>query len=100
DMVIETYISESVLLRTQKKADKEGKHNIEEYIEMMKVYIHDAADKINKAGKEALFAFVEGDDMRIMQIGMKRFTKTTHFNTKQSRRKIVKSLIEKESYCF
>ncbi len=60
----------------------------------------DAADKINKSGKDALNAFAEGDELRMMHIGLKRFTKTEPFNTRDARRRIAAKLIEAKSYCF
>ena len=64
----------------------------------MKVYLYDAADKINKAGKDAINSFVEGDELRMMLLGLKRFTKVEPYNTKDARRRIAKQLIEDNDY--
>ena len=60
----------------------------------------DAADRINKSGKDALMAFVEGDEMRMMLMGLKRFTKVAPYNTKNARQVIATKLIEKGEYCL
>ena len=68
--------------------------------DMMQVYIRDAADKIFKAGKEALNSFAEGDERKMMLVGLKRFTKTEELNTTAARRRIAAKLIEENKYCF
>jgi hypothetical protein len=67
---------------------------------MAKVYINDTADKINVSGKNALNAFAQGDEQRMMLMGLKRFTKTTPLNTIESRRIIADVLINENKYCF
>src|SRR5690606_22871098 len=100
DMSMWTYASESALLRVQKKIDKEGADACEEEIAIVKTYFVDSADRINKSAKDALNAFAEGDELRMMLMGLKRFTKTEPFNTKEARQKIALKAIEANKYCF
>ena len=100
DMIIETYVAESLLLRVQKLSTVKGADNVKDQVDMMQVYIYDVADKINKWGKDAINAFVEGDELRMMIMGMKRFTKHEPFNTKEARRRIADSLIKENKYCY
>ncbi|MDE3235101.1 MAG: acyl-CoA dehydrogenase family protein [Bacteroidota bacterium] len=100
DMAIEIYHSESALLRVMKLVDQKGEASVGAEIDMMRTYIYDAADKINKAGKDALNSFAEGDELRMMHIGLKRFTKVDPFNTKEARRRISAKLLEANKYCF
>ncbi|TXB65165.1 acyl-CoA dehydrogenase [Vicingus serpentipes] len=100
DMAIETYVAESILLRVEKLSLSNDKAAIQNEIDMMNVYIYDAADKINKAGKDAINSFVEGDELRIMQMGLKRFTKQQAFNVKDARRNIADKLIAENKYCY
>ena len=100
DMAIETFVSESILLRVMKLTDKTGEENAKVQIAMMKCYLNDAVDKVAKAGKEAINAFAEGDEQKMMLLGLKRFTKTEPFNSKNARRVIADKLIEEGKYVF
>jgi hypothetical protein len=68
--------------------------------DMMRTYLYDAADRINKSGKDALNAFADGEELRMMHIGLKRFTKVEPFNTKVARRSIADNLIRENKYCY
>jgi len=100
DMLIELYVSESLQLRVEKLVGIKGEEACKEQLDMMRVYINDAAELIAKAGKEALNSFAEGDEKRMMMMGLKRFTKTEDMNTTQARRNIAAKLIAENKYCF
>ena len=96
DMLIDTFMAESMLLRTMKlPADKS-----ELALDATRVFIADAADRINHAGKNAINAFADGDEQRMMLLGIKRFTKVNAFNTKEARRRITGLMIQQEQYIF
>ncbi|MEO6252831.1 MAG: acyl-CoA dehydrogenase family protein [Ferruginibacter sp.] len=98
DMAIETFEAESTLLRIMKMVDKQGEAASQVQIDMMRCYMNDAVDKVNKAGKEAINAFAGGDEQRMMLLGLKRFTKTEPFNSKDARRRIADKLIAENKY--
>ena len=98
DMAIETYNAESALLRVMKLAESKGEDSVRLETDMMKVYMTDASDKINKYGKDAINGFAEGDEQRMMLLGIKRFTKTEPYNTKDARRRIADKLIADGKY--
>lgn len=98
DMLNEVYVSESVLLRVEKMVATRGEEACKEYIAIARTYIFDAADRINKSGKDALMAFVTEDELRMMMMGLKRFTKVEPFNTKDARQMIALKLIDKGEY--
>ncbi|MGN6193307.1 MAG: acyl-CoA dehydrogenase family protein [Ginsengibacter sp.] len=100
DMLIETFVSESTLLRVKKLVEKNGEESSEIQIAMTRCYLNDAVDKIAKSGKEAINAFAEGDEQRMMLLGLKRFTKTQPFNSKNARRLIADKMIEEGKYNF
>ncbi|GAA4450048.1 acyl-CoA dehydrogenase family protein [Rurimicrobium arvi] len=100
DMLIETYVAESLQLRVEKLAAQRGADAVSDQIDIMRVYLQDASDKIFKAGKEALNAFAEGDEKRMMLMGLKRFTKTQDVNTTAARRRIAESIIGQQKYCY
>ena len=62
--------------------------------------VYDTADKINKAGKDALNSFAEGDELRMMLMGLKRFTKLVAFNPREARQLIAQGLINENKYCY
>jgi alkylation response protein AidB-like acyl-CoA dehydrogenase len=100
DMAIEVYNAESALLRVMKLADTKGEAAAGLQTDMMRTYLYDAADRINKAGKDALNSFSEGDELRMMHIGLKRFTKVDPFNTKDARRRVADRLVADNGYHF
>lgn len=98
DIAIWTYVAESSLLRVEKKIEQSGAASAAVEIAIIKTYFYDIADKIAKAGKDAIYSFAEGDEARMMLTGLKRFTKTTPINPKNERQIIANALIDKNSY--
>jgi hypothetical protein len=72
--------------------------NTELHEEMLKVHCYDSAETILAAGKEGLLAFGTGDELRMMLMGLRRFTKTEPFNVKDARRKVAAKVIEENRY--
>jgi alkylation response protein AidB-like acyl-CoA dehydrogenase len=101
DMAIQTYIAESTLLRVEKLISRNGEEAHAVQLDMARVVINDAADRINKAGKEALAAMTEpGDEQKLLLIGLKRFTKLEPFNTKEARRRVAAQMIKANEYVY
>ena len=100
DMAIETFNAESVLLRVMKMVDLRGESACRDYIDIMRTYLYDAADRVNKSGKDAVNDFSDGDEQRMIQMGLKRFTKAEPFNSKEARRRIADKMIAESKYCF
>jgi hypothetical protein len=100
DVLIDLYTMESALLRAEKLVNLHGQAAAQVYIDMVKVFFFDAMDRININGKQALAAFAEGDELRIMSMGLKRFTKYEMVNTKKIRREIADKMIAENGYCF
>ncbi len=100
DMIIETFVAESAILRTLKLANTKGEAAAEYYAKMTSVYVSEAMDKINVYGKNAVSAFAEGDELKILLLGLKRFTKFAPINTVKLRREVADKLIEENKYCF
>ena len=98
DMSITVFHAESALLRVIKMSDKSGEAASVLQTDMMHCYLNDATDKVNKAGKEAINAFATGDEQRMMLLGLKRFTKSAPFNSKDARRRIADKLIAENKY--
>jgi alkylation response protein AidB-like acyl-CoA dehydrogenase len=100
DMLIEGYVAESVLLRVEKLISTRGEQACEMEKELALIYLHHAIEKAASAGKSAITSFAEGDEQRLMLMGLKRFTKVEPYNLKNARRKVAKHVIEKGEYSF
>lgn len=80
--------------------EQQGESNCAHYLDIMKTYLYDAADSVNKSGKDAINSFADGDEQRMILMGLKRFTKAESFNTKDARRRIADKMITEGKYCF
>lgn len=100
DMLIEVYVAESTLLRVEKLAGIRGEANVEIEKLMAKIYLHHAVEKAARSGREAISGFAEGDELRLMLLGLKRFTKIEAYNLKAARRKVADYAISKSEYPF
>lgn len=100
NMMIETFVAESMLLRVIKSVERTGEEANKVQMAMMHVYMNDAVDILAMNGKEAINSFATGDEQRMMLLGLKRFTKTAPFNAKDARRLIAAKLIEEGRYSF
>lgn len=97
DMAIDTFQAESMLLRAIKMQNS-GHANAAIALDATRTFIYDAADRINHAGKAAINSFADGDEQRMMLLGLKRFTKADNYNAKEARRRIAAQLLEHGNY--
>lgn len=101
DILIEIYMAESTILRTEKLAKKEGEAKVQEQIAMAKLYLYKAVDIVTQKGKESVISFAEGDEQRMMLMGLRRFTKYTNMpNVVGLRETITTKLVAENQYCF
>lgn len=98
DIAIWTYQAESVLLRVEKQLLNKVESELAVEIAIVKTYFYDTADRINKAAKDATHSFLEGDEARMLLMGIKRFTKGSDINPKALRQIIAVAAIEKNAY--
>jgi hypothetical protein len=98
DIAIQTFNAESALLRLIKLTELRGSHNTAYETDIVKTYLYDAADRINKSAKDAINGFANGDEQRMMLMGVKRFTKAGSFNSKEAKRRIAQKLTEDGRY--
>ncbi len=99
DMAINVFHAESALLRAIKITNASGEAAAL-YQDIARTYLYDTADRVNKSGRDAINAFAEGDEQRMMLLGVKRFTKADSFNTKDARRRIADKLISDNRYAL
>ena len=101
NILIEIYMAESALLRTEKNAKRSGEDSQKDQIAMTKLYLYNAVDIITKNAKEGIVSFAEGDEQRMMLMGLKRFTKYANQpNVVALRNQIAKKVSAENKYCF
>lgn len=98
DISILTYQAESVLLRVEKLLQTKSADELKVELAIAQLFFYDAADKIEKAAKDAIYSFADGDEARMMLTGIKRFTKHSGLNPKELRQIIATAAIDKNAY--
>lgn len=100
DMAIKVYTAESTILRVEKEAGVQGEEAVSTQIDIARVYLYDTVDQVNKFGKDAIGTMTEGDEQRLLAMGLKRFTKADLYNAKEARRRIADHLIAANEYVY
>lgn len=101
DILIQIYMAESALLRAEKNAKRFGEEAQEAQIAMAKLYLYHSVEKVNAKGKEAIISFTEGDEQRMMLMGLKRFTKYAEYpNVAALRTQIAERVAQDNAYLF
>ncbi len=100
DIIGEVYLAESTLLRVEKLYHQKGEENVSRQMDISDIYLYSAVDRVYIAGKEALNSFAEGDELQMMMVGLRRFTKMHPYNIKDARQRIAKALIEENKFHF
>ena len=101
DILIEIYMSESAILRTEKNAKRFGTDSQSVQIAMSRLYLYHAVDTIAKKGKETIISFAKDDEQRMLLMGLKRFSKYTNYpNIVELRDEISEKLKAENKYCF
>jgi len=99
DILIETYMAESAILRVEKNAKRYGEETQKVQIAMAKLRLYKAVDKINEKAKEGIISFAEGDEQKMMLMGLKRFTKYENYpNIVELRNIIADKIVEDNKY--
>ena len=101
DILNEIYMAESTLLRTEKNVKRFGEKEQEGQIAMAKLYLYNALEIIAKNGKEGIISFAEGDEQRMLLMGLKRFTKYQNYPNVIALRDLIAEKLKVEGkYCF
>ncbi|MEC8535910.1 MAG: acyl-CoA dehydrogenase family protein, partial [Bacteroidota bacterium] len=101
DILIQIYMAESAILRTEKNIFRFGEADQRHQIEMSQLYLYNAVDIITKSAKNGIVSFVEGDEQRMMLMGLKRFTNYRNYpNVAALRGNIADKLNKENAYCF
>ncbi|MDB4297434.1 acyl-CoA dehydrogenase family protein, partial [Flavobacteriaceae bacterium] len=79
DILIEIYMAESTLLKTEKLVANSSENDSTLQIAMTKLNLFNAVEIISSKGKEAIISFTEADEQRMLLMGLKRFTKYANY---------------------
>jgi len=101
DILIEIYMAESAILRTEKNIARFGEETQKEQIAMTQLYLYHTVDTITMKAKESILSFAEGDEQRMMLMGLKRYTKYQNMpNIGRLRKTIAEKIIRENKYPF
>ena len=101
DIMIEIYLAESAILRTEKNYKKFGNNSQEGQVSMSQLYLYQSVELISNRAKELIISLSEGEEQKFLLLGLKRFTKYYNFPKPiELKRKIAKMIIDNNSYCF
>jgi alkylation response protein AidB-like acyl-CoA dehydrogenase len=100
DVAMEIYALESAVIRTQKRAAKEGEDACRVHEAAVRCFAQDALDRIESSARRLLAAVDEGDMLRTYLAALKRFTKRETLNTVALRRAVAAAVVEKGAYPF
>jgi alkylation response protein AidB-like acyl-CoA dehydrogenase len=100
NIVMETYAMESCLLRAQKAAAAKGESSASVMIDATRVFIADAAERVDHEARRALAAVHEGDMLTTQVAVLKRFGKRSAIDTIGLRRKVAAAVQSQDRYPF
>lgn len=101
DIIMQAYAMETAVLRAKKIAEKNGEDAAKKYIDVAGVFCNDAIQLVETTAKNTIAGFAEGDDLRMMLVALKRFTKNNNpINTIAARQRIADGLIQANTYNF
>jgi alkylation response protein AidB-like acyl-CoA dehydrogenase len=99
DIVIDTFASESAVLRAQ-DASARGLARADHHLDAARVFVNEAAGRIELAARHCLAAMAEGDTLRTQLAALRRLLKVTPVNTVAMRRRLADATVAKGGYLF
>jgi len=100
DVIIDSFLMDSTIGRTAKVIARDGEAKHQAAIEATRLFTHDAVNRIEIAGRNALAAIAEGDELRMLLAALKRFTKQDPLNTAAIRERIADKVVADGGYAF
>ena len=98
NVVMEIYAMESCLLRAQKAAAAKGESAAQTMIDAARVFISDAAERVEHEAKRAIAAIHEGDMLTTQMAVLKRFAKRAAVDTIALRRRVAAAVQSQDRY--
>ncbi len=98
EMMMETYLSESLALRVEKLEGIKGTVSV--YRDILDVNIFDTADKVRKSATDAVCSFASAELLPKLRNAIEILSKVSCINIKDARRRIANKLIDDNSFKF
>jgi len=98
NVVMEIYAMESCLLRAQKAAATKGEPASQTMIDAARVFISDAAERVEHETKRSISAVHEGDMLTTQMAVLKRFAKRAPVDTIALRRRVAAAVQSQDRY--
>ena len=101
DILIEIYMAESALLRTEKNAIRFGEKELKIQMDMSKLYLYNAIDIASKASRQIIVSISRGKKQKMLLKGLNKFTKYENYpNVIEIRNNIAEKVKNENKYCF
>jgi alkylation response protein AidB-like acyl-CoA dehydrogenase len=100
DIIMDTYAMESAILRAQKMVASHGEEASARALDIVRVFVGEACDRVETNARNVLAAMSEGDELRTLLAALRRFTKRTPSNAVAARRRIADVLIQANRYAY
>ena len=98
DMISETFVMESALLRALAMLDKVGEKDAEIYLKLAKAAVYEGLENIHFWGRQALSAIEQGDMLRTQVTMLRKFTRFNPIDLIHLKREIADYFMDKEEY--
>ena len=101
DILIEIYMVESAILRTEKNAIRFGQKELNIQMDMSKLYLYNALDISSKVCKQIIVSISTGNKQKMLLNGLNKFTKYKNYpNVIEIRNNIAEKVKNENKYCF
>ncbi|NDD62710.1 MAG: acyl-CoA dehydrogenase [Acidobacteria bacterium] len=100
DVIIDSFLMDSTIARTTKVIARDGEARHQAALDATRLFTHDAVNRIEIAGRNAIAAIAEGDELRMLLAALKRFTKQDPLNTAGIRERIADKVVADGGYAL
>ena len=97
DILIEIYMSESAILRTEKNCKRYGAEKYSAQIAASRLYLFEACELIISKSRELIFSLSDGSEQKFLLMGLKRFTKYYNYPKPIDLKRTIANIVAKEN---
>ena len=97
DILIEIYMSESAILRTEKNCNRYGAEKYSAQIAASRLYLFEACELIISKSRELIFSLSDGSEQKFLLMGLKRFTKYYNYPKPIDLKRTIANIVAKEN---